>query len=38
MIRSDYIMRQIEQFVQAIAELLFGKKNNQELQVVSQQI
>jgi len=30
MIRSDYIMRQIEQFTQAIAEILFGKKNKQE--------
>lgn len=33
MIRSDYIMRQIEQFVQAIAELLFREKNNQEFRV-----
>lgn len=33
MIRSDYIMRQIEQFVQAISEILFGKKNKEEFQI-----
>jgi hypothetical protein len=30
MIRSDYFMRQIEQFVNALAEIIFGKKNKQE--------